>query len=78
MVTIDKDQAQATVAAECLNEGGCPDALAAHIAACAYFKAEKRGFAPGYEMEDWYAAEKEILDSLALASRSFGMGLRDS
>lgn len=26
----------------------------------AYFLAEKRGFSPGYEMQDWLAAEEEI------------------
>lgn len=31
------------------------------IAVCAYFKAEKRGFASGHALEDWLAAEKEVL-----------------
>lgn len=26
----------------------------------AYFRAERRGFAPGYELEDWLAAEAEV------------------
>jgi hypothetical protein len=26
----------------------------------AYFQAERRGFAPGYEIEDWLAAEAEV------------------
>jgi hypothetical protein len=26
----------------------------------AYFRAERRGFAPGYETEDWLAAEAEV------------------
>jgi hypothetical protein len=30
------------------------------IAIAAYHKAEKRGFAPGNEMQDWVEAEKEI------------------
>jgi hypothetical protein len=30
------------------------------IAESAYLRAEKRGFAPGYENEDWLAAELEI------------------
>ncbi len=30
------------------------------VATAAYHKAEKRGFAPGHEVEDWLAAEKEI------------------
>jgi hypothetical protein len=32
----------------------------AMIAERAYYRAEKRGFAPGYELEDWLAAEREI------------------
>jgi len=30
------------------------------IAECAYYKAEKRGFAAGHEIEDWLEAELEI------------------
>ena len=30
------------------------------VALAAYFIAEKRGFAPGHELEDWLAAEAEI------------------
>lgn len=30
------------------------------IAMCAYYKAEARGFASGFEMQDWLAAEAEI------------------
>lgn len=30
------------------------------IAVAAYLKAEKRGFSPGYEFDDWNQAEKEI------------------
>jgi len=30
------------------------------IAIAAYFRAEKRGFAGGYEMEDWIASEAQI------------------
>lgn len=26
----------------------------------AYFRAERRGFAPGFELEDWVAAEQEV------------------
>ena len=26
----------------------------------AYFRAERRGFAPGHELEDWLAAEREV------------------
>ncbi|HOY70874.1 MAG TPA: DUF2934 domain-containing protein [Methylotenera sp.] len=30
------------------------------VAMCAYYKAEARGFAPGFEMQDWLAAEAEM------------------
>ena len=30
------------------------------IARAAYFRSERRGFAPGYELEDWLAAEREV------------------
>jgi hypothetical protein len=30
------------------------------VAVAAYHKAEKRGFAPGHELDDWTEAEKEI------------------
>ena len=32
----------------------------AMIAEAAYFRAEKRGFAPGHEVEDWVSAELEV------------------
>ena len=36
-----------------------PD-LNARIAELAYYKSESRGFAPGYEMDDWLEAEREL------------------
>lgn len=30
------------------------------IAVAAYYRAERRGFEPGHELEDWLAAEAEI------------------
>ena len=30
------------------------------IELAAYFRAEKRGFAPGRELDDWLAAEEEV------------------
>lgn len=33
----------------------------AKIAELAYYKAESRGFAPGYELQDWLEAEQEFL-----------------
>ena len=35
------------------------------IAEAAYLRAERRGFAPGHEEEDWLAAEKEVDAQLA-------------
>lgn len=31
------------------------------VARAAYFRAEKRGFAPGFELQDWVEAEAEVL-----------------
>jgi hypothetical protein len=35
------------------------------VAEAAYYRAERRGFAPGAEMDDWLAAEAEIERLLA-------------
>jgi hypothetical protein len=32
----------------------------ASIARAAYFRSEQRGFVPGYELEDWLAAERDV------------------
>jgi hypothetical protein len=37
-----------------------PDREAA-IGVAAYYRAEQRGFAPGGEMDDWLAAEQDVL-----------------
>jgi hypothetical protein len=37
-----------------------PEHRAGLIAEAAFFRAEKRGFSPGHEMEDWLAAESEV------------------
>lgn len=36
------------------------EARRAMVAQAAYHRAERRGFAPGYEEEDWLAAEAEV------------------
>lgn len=36
------------------------DERQAMIAQAAYYRAERRGFEPGHEMEDWLAAERDI------------------
>ena len=30
------------------------------ISTAAYYRAQKRGFRPGHEIEDWLAAEREV------------------
>jgi hypothetical protein len=37
-----------------------PEHRRALIAEAAYFRAERRGFEPGHEAEDWLAAEAEV------------------
>jgi hypothetical protein len=46
-----------------------PEKRAALIAEAAYYRAEKRGFAPGHEAADWQAAEHEV-DALLLRAES--------
>lgn len=36
------------------------------IEEAAYYLAEKRGFHPGYEMQDWLQAEKQVKQKLGL------------
>lgn len=40
--------------------GCCENLRHAMIAAAAYYLAERRGFQPGHELEDWLAAEDKI------------------
>jgi DUF2934 family protein len=35
------------------------------IAEAAYFISAQRGFEPGHELDDWLAAEAQVLDQLA-------------
>lgn len=35
------------------------------IAEAAYYRAERRGFIPGYDLEDWLLAEREVDAQLA-------------
>ena len=39
------------------------------IARAAYYRAERRNFAPGHELEDWVAAEAEVDRELAARER---------
>ena len=36
------------------------------VAKAAYFRAQRRGFAPGHEMEDWLAAQAEVDTGITL------------
>jgi hypothetical protein len=46
-----------------------PEARRALIAKAAYLRAERRGFAPGQETDDWLAAEAEV-DALLKVGQS--------
>ena len=46
-----------------------PEARHALIAEAAYLRAERRGFVPGHETEDWLAAEAEV-DALLKVGQS--------
>jgi hypothetical protein len=50
---------QALVRAD-LKAGIDPEQRRAMVAEAAYFCAERRGFEPGHEIEDWLAAESQI------------------
>lgn len=41
-----------------------PEHFRAMVAEAAYFRAERRGFLPGAEIEDWLAAEAEVASSI--------------
>jgi Protein of unknown function (DUF2934) len=41
-----------------------PEEVQRWIAEAAYYRAERRGFEPGYEVEDWLAAEAETRERL--------------
>ncbi len=44
------------------------------IAVAAYYRAERRGFAPGSELDDWLAAEADIEALLASRQKSVPRG----
>jgi hypothetical protein len=41
-------------------EQPAPEDVRRRIEMNAYFKAKARGFAPGYELQDWLEAEREV------------------
>lgn len=42
------------------------DELRGLIAETAYYKAQQRGFQPGYEQRDWLEAEAEVMNRLGM------------
>ena len=55
-----KTSAAASVATPTFGQFVGPEQRSALIAEAAFFRAEKRGFAPGHEVEDWLGAESEV------------------
>ena len=51
-----------------------PDERQALIADGAYFRAERRGFDPGHEIDDWLEAESEIDEMLSRNRRATPCG----
>jgi type IV secretory pathway VirB10-like protein len=47
-----------------------PERRRAMIAESAYLRAERRGFAPGHEVDDWFAAEREVDALLSAGSNA--------
>lgn len=42
-----------------------PEELRRLISEAAYYRAKRRGFAPGHELEDWIQAEAEVMGRIA-------------
>ncbi len=42
-----------------------PEEVRKLISEAAYYRAKRRGFAPGHELEDWVQAEAEVLQRLS-------------
>jgi hypothetical protein len=40
--------------------------LRARIEEAAYYRAQQRGFSPGFELDDWIAAESEVMRQIEL------------
>ena len=56
----ESDSSQGTSSPESGGYGASEAERLTRIAQAAYFRAERRGFTPGCELDDWLAAEKEI------------------
>jgi DUF2934 family protein len=48
-----------------------PDERHGRISEAAYYLAERRGFDPGYELDDWLAAESEVERASATHTAAF-------
>jgi hypothetical protein len=72
------------VAADSANQADAPEivdtsgleqvsqsAYRAQIEEAAYYRAERRGFSPGYEHEDWLEAEREIREQQSKQAANF-------
>lgn len=51
-----------------MRAGFSDDELRGLIAETAYYKAQQRGFQPGYEQKDWLEAEAEVMNRLGMRS----------
>jgi hypothetical protein len=56
----------------CLPAGPTAEQRRALIAKAAYFRAQRRGFRAGHELDDWLAAEAEVEQQLADPRRRRG------
>lgn len=61
--------AHASGQVEDAREGQAAEERHHRIAVAAYYRAERRGFAPGCEMDDWFEAEAEIRQDPASHNR---------
>lgn len=61
------EQAQTPAAAEPAEAGR--EEMIAIGAVAAYFRAERRGFSPGNDLEDWLEAEREIGKAAAVQEK---------
>lgn len=52
-----------------------PDERRSRIAEAAYYRAERRGFEPGRELEDWVVAESEV-DGLSRQAQGSANAIR--
>lgn len=55
----NKTQLPMTVTQDTLPPVYIDEARESDIAVAAYYRAQARGFEPGYELDDWLAAEQE-------------------